>query len=98
MVSVHVTPGMRKDSRVVSGINVGHEGVLLLEIVLVRVLLGQRFFVVLLIASLWETTACPTSLHVLGFKVSHLLELSRKSIVVLVSLLKWSSVIDTLPS
>ena len=98
MGSVHVTPRVREDSRVVSGIDIGHEGVLLLEIVLVRVLLGHRFFVVLLIASLGETTACPTGLHFLGFKVSHLSELFGQSIVMVVSLIKWSSVIHALPS
>jgi len=92
MSSVHVTPGVREDSRVVGGIDIGHEGVLLLEIVLVKVLLYQRLFVVLLIASLGETTACPTGLHLLGFKISHLLELSRQSIVAF--FLKWSSVVD----
>jgi len=67
---------------VVSGIHIGHEGVLLLEIMFVRVLLGGRLFVVLLIASAGEASSRPVALFFLGFNVSHFLEFSGQGVVV----------------
>ena len=79
---------------VVSGIHIGHESVLLLEIMFVRVLLGGRpthnrliewgylLFVVLLIASAGEASSRPVALFFLGFNVSHFLEFSGQGVVV----------------